>query len=357
MPIIILILATILLTAWLFLLSRANIDDWKMAAYNKFYENCVLMEKIESERKEMLAKLSMYKGVASTGIRLLIKTRLLVSGNSAKKIEKLKKKNLSLQSGNLGKVNFFAIPGYVLQREFEAIGKSQFYGAIVKRSAELFGKKHSVQKAMHLLAKLISYAAIFAALSLAIGAVAMRVGNMVFGVAVMGASIALVLVLTYAMYDDLNDRVKKRQVMIRKELPNVTSKLALLVTSGMIMDKAWKLTAYSRELDLYREMRQTSEEMDNLVSPETALANFINRCNTKETAKLAGAIMQNLSKGNAQIGRLLKEMAYEAWQERRHKAKRDAEKANSKLMIPTMMLFLAILIMLMVPIIMSFSGL
>jgi tight adherence protein C len=298
----------------------------------------------------------MYNGIASMGIRILTKVRLLMSGNTTKKIEKLRSKNNSLRNGNLGRVNLFVIPGYVLQREFNAIGKGQVYAAILKKHTELHGKKHSAQKAIHLLAKLISYAAIFITVSLTVGAIAMRVGNMVFGAAVMGVSIALVLVLAYAMYDDLSERVKTRRAQISKEFPNVVSKLALLVTSGMIMDKAWKLTALSREHELYSEMRQTSEEMDNLVSPEAALGNFINRCNTKETAKLAGVIMQNLSKGNAQIGKLLREMAHEAWLERRHKAKRDAEKANSKLMIPTMMLFLAILIMLMVPIVMSFSG-
>jgi len=122
------------------------------------------------------------------------------------------------------------------------------------------------------------------------------------------------------------------------------------------MDRAWKETAYSRETELYMEMRKTSKELDNLVSPEVAYNGFIKRCNTKESAKLASAIMQNLSKGNAEIGELLKSMAREAWQERRHMAKRDAEKANSKLMIPTMLLFLAILVMLMVPVAMNFSG-
>jgi len=151
--------------------------------------------------------------------------------------------------------------------------------------------------------------------------------------------------------------VKKRRCAICKQFPNVVSKLALLVTSGMIMDRAWKETAHSQESELYQEMRKTSEELDNLVSPEAAYGDFLSRCNTKETTKLASAILQNLSKGNSEIGRLLKEMAREAWQERRHNAKRDAEKANSKLMIPTMLLFLAILVMLMVPVAMNFSRL
>ena len=123
------------------------------------------------------------------------------------------------------------------------------------------------------------------------------------------------------------------------------------------MDRAWRETAESQSSELYMEMRKTADELSNLVDPTTAYTNFINRCNTKETTKLASAIIQNQSKGNAEIGALLKGMAHEAWQERRHMAKRDSEKANSKLMIPTMLLFLAILVMIMVPVVTSFSGL
>lgn len=50
-------------------------------------------------------------------------------------------------------------------------------------------------------------------------------------------------------------------------------------------------------------------------------------------------------------------MAHDAWQERRHTAKRDSEKANSKLMIPTMLLFVAILVMIMVPVALNFASL
>jgi tight adherence protein C len=224
-------------------------------------------------------------------------------------------------------------------------------------SGELFGKKHAENKTKQLLAKMMSYPAIGIAAAFSVGAVFLAVGNTTTGLAVVGVGSLVALVLMYAMYDELGDRVKKRRAAIAKQFPSVVSKLALLVTSGMIMDRAWRETSHSYEAELYMEMRKTSEELENLVSPEAAFGGFIARCSTKETAKLASAILQNLSKGNAEIGRLLKDMAREAWLERRHIAKRDAEKANSMLMIPTMMLFLAILVMLMVPIAMNFSGL
>ena len=351
MLIVILGLATALMALWLILLGRATNEDWIVRAYNKVFDNRAAIEKLSLKEKEKKERLSRSKGIASVGIKLIY------NGNTAKKINSLNRQNERLQEGNLKKLSVFEIPGYVLQREFEAIGKSGAYRTIMSECYELYGKKHAENKTKHLLAKLLSYPIIGVAAALTLGAALMGMGSTTAANAILGIGAALVLVLTYAMYDEMKDQVNKRREAISKQFPNVVSKLALLVTSGMIMDRAWKETAYSQELELYKEMRKTCEELDNLVSPEAAYSEFINRCNTKETARLASAIMQNLSKGNAEIGKLLKDMAREAWQERRHTAKRDAEKANSKLMIPTMLLFIAILIMLMVPIAMNFSGL
>lgn len=273
-----------------------------------------------------------------------------------KETERLKRESQKLQNGKLSGLEALVMPGYVLQREIEAIGKSGIHKTILTNCNELYGKKYAQYKASQLLAKILSYPVISVSVTLMLGVILLGTGNSSVGMGVLAVGNCLVLVLVYGVYDELTDSVKKRRKTIIRQFPGVISKLALLVTSGMIMSRAWKETAFSQETELYMEMRITSDELDNLVSPEAAYGGFISRCNTKETAKLASAIMQNQSKGNAEIGRLLKDMAHEVWQERRHSAKRDAEKANSKLMIPTMLLFLAILVMLMVPIAMNFSG-
>jgi tight adherence protein C len=193
------------------------------------------------------------------------------------------------------------------------------------------------------------------ALMLALGVLAIGSGRVMLGIALATVGPVIVVTFAYSLYDELDKKTQRRQNDISRQFPNVVSKLALLVTSGMNMERAWKETAAGQELELYKEMRKTAEELDNLVSPELAYTNFISRCNTKETAKLASAILQSLSKGNAEIGRLLKVMAREAWLERRHMAKRDSEKANAKLMIPMMLLFLAILMMILVPVAMNFT--
>lgn len=361
MFILVLILATLSLISWLLLLGRFSQNDLINAAYCRVFYNYSRIDELDMRLKKRLNRFEMFQNTVKpcktlTKLTKLMKLYELYINNSTNRINKIKKEIEALLRGNLGCVNLFAMPGYVMLSNFEIFVKNQLHVEIIKRCNELYGKKHSVQKAKHLMAQLLSYTLLGISISLLIGALMLVLGNSVVGVLIPIVCLALTLVLVYAIYDELNEKVLKRRVEICKQFPNVVSKLALLVTSGMIMDRAWKLTANSSEDVLYREMRLVSDEIDNLVNPETAYNNFITRCNTKETAKLAGAIMQNLSKGNAHIGKLLQEMAREAWLERRHKAKRDAEKANSKLMIPTMMLFLAILIMLMVPIVMSFSS-
>jgi tight adherence protein C len=348
--ILVLVIATALTAVWLILLGRVDREDWITAVYNKVFENFRAIDKLRLRDKENNKKMSQYRGIAAIGARFLIR------GNSEKKIEKLERNSRELQDGNLQGINVFAMPGYALQREFKQIGKGEVYKKIMEYNYELYGKKNAPYITKHLLAKLLSYPIICVAMTMILGIFLLIIGSATAGKAILGIGTVIVIVLTYTIYDELSDLVKKRRNAISKQFPNVVSKLALLVTSGMIMDRAWKETAYSQETELYREMRKTSEEIDNLVSPEAAYSGFINRCNTKETAKLASAIMQNKSKGNAEIGMLLRNMAREAWLERRHMAKRDAEKANSKLMIPTMLLFIAILVMLMVPIAMNFSG-
>jgi len=350
MTIAILALATALAAVWLIFMSMITKEDWIAAAYNKVLDNIHAIDRMRLKDMSNQEKLAGYHGIALRVMRIFIRV------DSEKQIAKLESQNSQLQRGRLKALRIFVMPGYVLQRKYETINRSGLHKTILTQNLELYGRKHAENKTKQLLAKLLSYPIIGVALPLVVGAFVMGLGVTTTGMAILGIGPILVLVLVYAMYDEVSDRAKKRREAIARQFPNVVSKLALLVTSGMIMDKAWKETAYSQELELYKEMQATSLELDNLVSPEAAYGAFIDRCNTKETAKLASAIMQNLSKGNAEIGLLLKGLAKEAWAERRHTAKRDSEKANSKLMIPTMLLFITILIIIMVPIAMNFSG-
>jgi len=350
MLIVVLVLATLMMGFWLILMSMTQRDDWVAAAYNKVLDNLSTINKLRLKDTAQQEKLAEYHGAIA---RIM---KLFLTANSEKECKKLEKQNIQLQKGNLKSLSILIMPGYALLRRFEAINRGSIHKTILTKSLELYGKKHARDKTKQLMAKLLSYPIIGVAFSLALGAVIIGFGNTMAGIAILSIGTILVLVLVYAMYDEVSDQVRKRREAIIRQFPAMVSKLALLATSGMIMDRAWKETAYSQDLELYKEMRTTAEELDNLVSPQAAYGGFVSRCNTKETTKLASAIIQNLSKGNAELGNLLRGIAKEAWLERRHNAKRDSEKANSKLMIPTMLLFLSILIMIMVPVALNFSS-
>lgn len=351
MLIAIVILASILMIVWLLLLGMVNNEDWVAAATNKVLDNWSEIDKLRLKDAERASSLKEYRGVAGKVMSVFL------GGSSDKNISKIEKQNTELQRGNFRGVSILPMPGYVMQRRIPSITNGSIYRTVMEKSIELYGKKYASNKAKQLVAQILSYPIIGLSFTLSLGAILLGTGNQMPGFGVLLGGSLLVIVLVYALYDELSDRVNKRRTAITRQFPNVVSKLALLVTSGMIMDRAWRETAESQEAELYIEMRRTSDELANLVEPSVAYMNFIDRCNTKETTKLASAIIQSLSKGNAEIGALLKGMAHEAWQERRHMAKRDSEAANSKLMIPTMLLFLAILVIIMVPVVINFSNL
>ena len=335
-------LASAVAVVWLVFLMMVNKEDWRTAAYNKVLQNLDAIDQLKLKETKNKKILSSYSGIALQIMKLFYDT------DFSKKIRKKEKENADLQKGKLSKVNIFTMPGYSMQRAFH-LNQSSIFLKAVQEFSEFNGKKYAIYRAKGLFAGMISY--------LLLGSIICLIGAN-FLVSFMGIQkgilnsvivFGVVLLLAYTQYDQLKDKLKKRRNAISRQFPNVVSKLALLVTSGMIMSKAWEETANSQTGELYLEMQKTAEELNNLVAPETAYTNFINRCNTKETAKLASAIIQNLSKGNAEIGKLLKAMAAEAWEERQHTAKKDGENAKSLLMIPTMLLFISIMIMIMLP--------
>lgn len=148
----------------------------------------------------------------------------------------------------------------------------------------------------------------------------------------------------------LNDKLEARRDELLADLPQVLSKLTLLVNSGMTLREAWKKVAEGENRVLYREMQITVQEMQNGLSELEAYRNFADRCSIKQIRRFSSTMIQNMQKGNSEISYFLKEMSDEMWEEKKHLVKRKGEAANSKLLIPTAMIFIGILIMVMVPV-------
>lgn len=348
--IILMILSSALIVMWFVLLFKSGRDDCMSAAYDRLFSNILKAEELRQKDALKAASLEQFSG----GARVFM--QLIYGGAHSKEIARIERRNEALRSGDIGKAGISTLPGHVLRRSFAFISRGGLYKTLQLRHIELYGKKNAGYRTDGVIAAMCSYTVIGVGISLALGSLLTALEAGIIGPAILVVGTGLVVMSAYSLYDAPRSKAARRRESIARQFPNVVSKLALLVCSGMIMDRAWNETANSNEGELYTEMKKTSNELSQNIAPEAAYSNFIVRCNTKETSKLASAILQNLSKGNAEIGNLLRELAHESWQERRHTAKRDAEKANSQLLIPTMLLFVSILLMIAVPIAMTLGG-
>ena len=152
----------------------------------------------------------------------------------------------------------------------------------------------------------------------------------------------------------LPDKIRKRKEAMLMDFSEVISKLALLVSAGMVLRNAWKRVAASNDTEIYQEMQKSVLEMDNGISEEEAISRFGQQCMLSETKKFALTVTQGLSKGNSELASMLRQQSQEIWHARQQKARRLGEMATDKLLFPIVLVFIGILIMVIVPI---FSGL
>lgn len=148
----------------------------------------------------------------------------------------------------------------------------------------------------------------------------------------------------------LENRIKERSDSMLSDFSEMVSKLALLTNAGLILREAWEMVAYNGESDLYREMQMSVEDMRNGESEITAISKFASRSMLPEIRKFSSTVVQGLEKGNQELVYMLQEQSKECWELKQQLAKRQGEKASSRLMIPMAVMFIGILIMVVIPI-------
>lgn len=160
----------------------------------------------------------------------------------------------------------------------------------------------------------------------------------------------LAVLLMWYLDEQMNDKLTERRDELLSDMPQMLSKLTLLVNSGMVMRDAWKKVAYGNNRILYHEMQTAVKEMQNGVSDLEAYRNFADRCGIKEIRRFSSTMIQNLQKGTSEVAYFLKEMSDEIWEEKKHLVKRKGEAATTKLMAPMVLIFIGILGMIMIPV-------
>lgn len=171
-----------------------------------------------------------------------------------------------------------------------------------------------------------------------------------------GVGIVLAVLMVFYVDIRLDSMLEEQHQEILLDYPNVLSKMALLINSGMMLREAWDVVAKSGNRKIYREMQNANMSLLNGCSEVEAYEEFAQACKVNEIKKFVSIICQNVEKGSGELVHIMKELSIEAWNTKKNVAKARGGAASTKLIIPVMISFVGILAMIMVPIMNSMNS-
>ena len=156
--------------------------------------------------------------------------------------------------------------------------------------------------------------------------------------------LAIAAVFDFYFINRMNDLLKTRGDACVEELPEIVSTMALLINAGMMLRDAWKTIADSKDGPIYALMKQSCTDMDNGTSEVDAIHKFGRLSNSQEVRKFTSALCQSIERGGAELNDFLARQAVEIWTLKKQVMLQKGEAASSKLLAPTAMLFVGIII-------------
>lgn len=165
----------------------------------------------------------------------------------------------------------------------------------------------------------------------------------------LAAGITALIFLAFYFDWNLDQTLKKRHQEILRDYPAMLMDLSLMVHAGITANAAFERVANSSDGVLYQEMRKCSANIQDGMSIDAALNGLLTHCPIREIRKFVSLYRQNISKGGPDFPKALDDMAEAAWRERKNSAKEQGELAEQKLLIPTICMFIGILMMVIVP--------
>ncbi len=167
----------------------------------------------------------------------------------------------------------------------------------------------------------------------------------------------------YLADNEVNEKYRKRRLMMQIDFPDFLNKLILLVNAGMTVMRAMEKIVLDRRHSkagksrpLYDELRIMLLEIKAEKPELKAYEDFAKRCRIPEITKFTSVIIQNARKGNAEMVSILRLQASECWEMRKNVARKLGEEASTKLLFPMMIMLAAILMIVVAPSVMQLRG-
>lgn len=169
--------------------------------------------------------------------------------------------------------------------------------------------------------------------------------------------LGLGVLMAFMAFNDLDKKIAERHLEITLDLPDFTNKLLILSGAGLSLKAAMIKVSKEMEKDtaFYRELKHSVYLMEHGSTVESAMDALCNRCNLPEVRRLTSVLLQNMHSGGSDVLMALREISKELWTNRRATAKRIAEEAGTKLLIPMMLMLLAVMLIVAAPAVMSLS--
>lgn len=213
----------------------------------------------------------------------------------------------------------------------------------IKLMAEVYGKQYAEYHYYVFVGAQITYAFTIASFVLPLALLFNSLAWAFTGILLAGMS-------AWYVYENFRGKLRARRERLLLDFPRVLSKLALLVNSGMVLRDAWELTSQQGKGILFQEMQKTSQQIANGMLEAAAYYDFGERCGVKEVRKFSSMMLQGIEKGSADLSLFLRDLSREMWAEKKSMVKQKGEQANAKLLIPTVLIFIGILVMIMAPV-------
>lgn len=175
---------------------------------------------------------------------------------------------------------------------------------------------------------------------------------------------AAAALLTAKERADREKAVKQRENQLLMDYPEVVSKLMIFLGAGMTVRTAWERIAGDYQemagrgrrpkRHVYEEMYETCCQMGRGVPESQAYGEFGRRCGLLPYMKLCSLLEQNRKNGSKNVRELLRAEMAEAFELRKHGARRLGEEAGTRLLLPLFLMLGVIMVMVAVPAMLEF---
>lgn len=231
---------------------------------------------------------------------------------------------------------------YILER-LKLMSRFPLFFFKIQRSVQkLNGQRYSAEMTLLYVGEMMAYSWLL----LMMGCLLTLAMEDAAGLAIGGAMAVLV---PAAMIKDMHGKVVKRDHDILTELPELLSKIVLLVGAGETVQKAISHCVEQKKQEmhhpLYRELIKMKDDLEGGYSFQQSFENFSKRCAVQEVSIFTTTVLLNFRRGGNDFVMALTDLSRVLWEKRKAITRTRGEQASSKLIFPMVVIFMIVIVL------------